>query len=614
MNSTTLSRVAVRLGTGPRPWTCSTCRGQLASSRPCLGPWRRFSSGPGAGSGSGSGQRSSRSSQSSRGGDGARPGRVLLYASTGAAAVASTALAFSDDIRSSYEAAGRTGRVVAALGICINDYRTTLNAKAALRDEEEQEAVLKACHKRCAERTLRVLEKNGGIFIKLGQHLSAMNYLLPPEWTTTFIPLQDKCPVSSFSSIEDMFRKDTGQDLWAYFSGFSPEPIGAASLAQVHLATVKESGRRVAVKVQHPDLAAWAPLDLALTKYTFSTLKRFFPEYDLEWLSSEMELSLPLELDFQEEAVNARRMKAHFAKIPELPLVIPEVLWAEKRILVMACESGSRLDDLAYLDGNAIDRDEVSATLARIFNEMIFGDGAPLHCDPHGGNIAIRRNDGRRGLGRGPNFDVILYDHGLYRDIPLPLRRSYAKMWLAVIDGDMGRMKRYAKEVANIGDRDFPLFASAITGRDFSVVSRSGSILETRSADEEQTMSGALQEGLIVDLVRMLSRVPRIILLILKTNDLTRSLDENLQTRQGPIRSFMILARYCARTVFREQLEQIRAGGSLLWPRNALRVFAAWLSCLRIEVKLEAFEVSLRLKRILGRRSTTFGDAMPLQG
>lgn len=436
---------------------------------------------------------------------------------------------------------------------------------------------------------------------------SAMNYLLPPEWTTTFIPLQDKCPVSSFESIEKMFLHDTGEQLWDYFSEFATEPIGAASLAQVHLATVKDSGRKVAVKVQHPHLQAWAPLDLALTKYTFSTLKRFFPEYDLEWLSSEMEASLPKELDFREEADNARRMTAHFEKLPEIPLLIPDVIWAKKRILVMGYEAGSRLDDLDYMDRNHIDRDEVSATLARIFNEMIFGEGAPLHCDPHGGNIAIRKRDRQGAFGCGENFDIILYDHGLYRDIPLTLRRSYAKLWLAVIDGDMERMKKYSREVAGIDDQDFPLFASAITGRDFSVVSCEGSILKTRTSDEEKTMSMALREGLLADLVQMLGRVPRIILLILKTNDLTRSLDERLHTRQGPIRSFLILARYCARTVFYEQLEKIRSNGSLLWPLNAFRVFTAWLGYWRVELKLDAFELWLGIKRMLGLPNTSFG-------
>ncbi|EOO03499.1 putative abc1 family protein [Phaeoacremonium minimum UCRPA7] len=398
-----------------------------------------------------------------------------------------------------------------------------------------------------------------------------------------------------------MFKKDTGEELSDYFSEFSPEPIGAASLAQVHLATVKETGQRVAVKVQHPGLALWAPLDLALTKFTFKTLKRFFPEYDLEWLSSEMELSLPQELNFEIEAENAMRTKAHFEKIPKLPLVIPNVIWAKKRILVMANESGHRLDDLEYLDSNGIDRDEVSAALAKIFNEMIFGEGAPLHCDPHGGNIAIRKNPKRRGA----NFDVILYDHGLYRDIPQDLRRSYAKMWLAVIDGDMERMKKYTKEVAGVNDEQFPLFASAITGRDFSVVS--SSILEPRSADEKENISDALQEGLLENLIQMLGQVPRIILLILKTNDLTRSLDESLHTRSGPVRSFLILARYCMRTVFNEQVEEIRKLGSLYWPPNTLRLLAAWVGFLRVETKLKAFELWLSIKRAVGLQGATTG-------
>ncbi|OTA93907.1 hypothetical protein M434DRAFT_395148 [Hypoxylon sp. CO27-5] len=533
--------------------------------------------------------------------------KVTVLTAAATAATGAGVLAFTDEIKHGYDATERAGRVATTLTICINDYRTTLNKREQTEDPQEQDTILKSCHKRCAERTLKVLEKNGGIFIKLGQHLSAMTYLLPPEWTDTFIPLQDKCPVSSFESIEEMFRSDTGEELKDYFSEFSEQPIGAASLAQVHLATVKESGQKVAVKVQHPGLAQWAPLDLALTRFTFTTLKKFFPEYDLEWLSSEMEVSLPQELDFQLEAANAIRTKEYFAQIPEIPLVIPDVIWAKKRILVMANESGHRLDDLEYLDSNHIDRDEVSATLARIFNEMIFGKNAPLHCDPHGGNLAIRKATRRKH----PNFEIIIYDHGLYRDIPESLRRSYAKMWLAVIDGDMPAMKRYAHEVAGITDEQFPLFASAITGRDYTVVS--SSILKSRSEEEKKTMSHALQEGLLSDLVTMLGQVPRIILLILKTNDLTRSLDENLHTRQGPMRNFMILARYCARTVFREQLEEIRERpGSLLWPGNALRFVAACLGYLRVELKLEAFELWLSVKRMVGMNTVYYGSAVSL--
>lgn len=374
----------------------------------------------------------------------------------------------------------------------IYSYQNTLKYKG--QDGNESQALLKACHKRCAERTLEVLERNGSIFIKLGQHLSSMNYLLPEEWTTTFVPLQDHCPVSSYDSIAAMVLEDTGSPLDNHFDDFAKTPIGAASLAQVHLATMKGTGQKVAVKVQHPSLKEWVPLDLILTRTTFSIVKYFFPEYDLEWLSNEMESSLPLELDFALEGRNALRTKEYFSKLHDSPLVVPDVLWSIKRILVMENVAGHRTDDLSYLDSNGIDRDEVSAALARIFNEMIFGD-TPLHCDPHGGNIAIRRNNTRRK----PNFDIILYDHGLYRDIPKQLRRGYAKLWLAVINADELGMRRYACDVAGITDDQFPLFASAITGRDYMTATTS--VVSTRSDQEKAEISGAMGEGMLQEVI-----------------------------------------------------------------------------------------------------------------
>ena len=320
-----------------------------------------------------------------------------------------------------------------------------------------------------------------------------MNYLLPEEWTTTFVPLQDHCPVSSYDSLAAMILNDTGSPLDEHFDHFTKTPIGAASLAQVHLATMKGNGQNVAVKMQHPALEEWVPLDLFLTRTTFSIVKYFFPEYDLEWLSNEMESSLPLELDFALEGRNALRTKEYFSKMHDSPLVVPDVMWSSRRILVMENVPGHRTDDLGYLDSNGIDRDEVSAALARIFNEMIFGD-TPLHCDPHGGNIAIRKNDRSE-----PNFDIILYDHGLYRDIPKQLRRDYAKLWLAVIDADENGMRKYAFDVAGINSDQFPLFASAITGRDY--LTATNSVVSTRSDKEKQVISGAMGEGMLQEVI-----------------------------------------------------------------------------------------------------------------
>lgn len=419
-------------------------------------------------------------------------------------------------------------------------YRVTLKKSA----DPDYEALLRACHKRCAVRTLRTLEKNGSIFIKLGQHLSSLNYLLPSEWCDTFVPLQDKCPVTPFAAVEQMVLQDTGRPLSELFDSFERQPIGAASLAQVHLATMKGSGSVAAVKVQHPSLDEWAPLDLKLTHFAFESVRYWFPDYDLTWLSDEMMVSLPQELDFVREGDNAEAARAYFsdrARAGEVGarVVIPRVLLKQRRLLVMECEQGRRPDDLAYLDAHGIDRDEVSAALARIFNEMIFGRDAPLHCDPHGGNIAIRFNGAAAWRGRS-NFDVILYDHGLYRRIPLALQRSYAKLWLAVLDADLAGMKRYAWEVAGIDDRHFPLFASAITGREFDVVRSGGLGSVARDEAEKQRIGGGLVgrrgagegaadgggdggggEGLLKDLVGLLGGLPRVLLLVLKTNDLS---------------------------------------------------------------------------------------------
>ncbi|KAK6351694.1 hypothetical protein TWF718_004844 [Orbilia javanica] len=476
----------------------------------------------------------------------------------------------------------RTMRVASATARCIQDYRHVL---ALDNDSPDYASSLSKCHQRCAERALKVMEKNGSIFIKLGQHLSSMTYLLPIEWTSTFVPLQDKCPKSSMEDIDRMIQQDTGSTISELFSEFDEEPIGTASLAQVHRARLRESGEEVAVKLQHPSLAEWVPLDLALTRFALTNIKFFFPEYPMDWLSEEMELSLPVELDFEQEAKNIYRVTEHFKTIINTALVVPRVIWAKKRILVLEYLRGYRVDDLTSLDQAGISRDEVSASLAHIFNEMIFGNNAPLHCDPHHGNLAIRPNNNRQGH----NFDIILYDHGLYREIPLSTRRSYAKLWLAVLDGDEERMRVYASEVAGITAEQFPLFASAITGRDF--IAMKASVSSVRSETEKAHIAAAMADGMLSQLIQLLANVPRIILLILKTNDLTRSLDESLQSSTGPERTFLIMAEYCARAVFDEEREIIASNGGLLKPRNFIRLISALFFFYRTKLKLAVYEI-----------------------
>ncbi|CAK9441766.1 uncharacterized protein LODBEIA_P56340 [Lodderomyces beijingensis] len=504
----------------------------------------------------------------------------------------------NDNFKHAILTAERVGIVTVAMVRCFALYKDTLD-KSYSTDEERTEA-LSTTHKKAAEITLRALEKNGGIYIKLGQHLTALTYLLPREWTDTMIPLQDRCPRSSVAEIERMFETDLGVKLNDIFIEFDPEPIGVASLAQVHMARLRGNGQKVAVKVQHPSLKEFVPIDVEMTKMVFDLMYRAFPEYPLTWLGDELQNSIFTELDFKVEADNSQRTAHHFGNVAFLR--IPKIIRAENRILIMECVSGSRLDNLQYLQEHQIDPAQVSVCLSHVFNDMIFSPGVALHCDPHGGNLAIRSVPKKDGY----NFEIILYDHGLYRDIPLQMKRDYSHFWLAVLDNNIPEMKKYAKILAGIeGEQKFKIFISAITGRAPDAILNSKNVKKKRSLEEVDQIQHELNDnhGVLEDLMDILSSVPRMILLILKTNDLTRNLDESLGAEFGPERTFLILANYCAKTVYDESVEKINAHyRGLVW---IFRRVASWVSYHGRLAELYIYDLSLKMQS-LKWRSTLF--------
>lgn len=491
----------------------------------------------------------------------------------------------------------RIGVITVATTRCFYQYKKVL--KSQYDSEEERNDALSKCHKKCALVTLNALQTNGGVFIKLGQHIGAMTYLLPVEWTETMVPLQDHCPESTIEEIQDLFHQDLKTSIDEKFAEFDPQPIGVASLAQVHTAKLKENGQKVAVKCQHPSLKEFVPVDVMMTQTVFNLMDIVFPEYPLTWLGDELQSSIFIELDFTKEARNSNDTQRYFSQFrKETALTIPDVVSANKRILIMEFVSGHRLDDLKYLDENHISRAEVSACLSHIFNNMIFTPNVGLHCDPHGGNLAIRASPDRNYLSANPhNFEIILFDHGLYRYPTTQTRRDYAKFWLALLDHDQEKVKIYAKKFANITEEQFPLFVAAITGRSVEVA-LNYDISKPRSNQEIKEMaSGMVQGTLFSDLMNILSRIPRIVLLILKTNDLTRNLDECLQNPLGPERSFLIMTQYCARTVYNEAREAINnqyKRWSLCWIWQELK---AWIEYESRKNQLLLYDIALWWER-----------------
>ena len=148
--------------------------------------------------------------------------------------------------------------------------------------------------------------------------------------------LQDSCPPTSLDALSKLYLHDVRHPLTEDFSHFDPTPLGVASLAQVHRATL-HSGQEVAVKIQHPEVARYSAIDIVTTRFIFDTIQRWFPEFSLGWLGEEMEVSLPQELDFEREAENAVVTRGYFEKVPGSLLKIPDMIWAKKRVLVMEC-------------------------------------------------------------------------------------------------------------------------------------------------------------------------------------------------------------------------------------------------------------------------------------
>lgn len=285
------------------------------------------------------------------------------------------------------------------------DYQRTLSKEYAT--EEEYKQAKRLCHKRCATRVLEGLQSLGGIYIKLGQHVSAMVYILPPEWTETMAVLQDRCEPTPSDQIRELFLSDYGHSIDEIFEEFEWKPIGVASLAQVHRARLRAGtdgrGRLgndgwVAVKLQHPALDEFCKIDMETVSFIFDVIKKAFPDFGFAWLVDEMRESLPRELDFVHEARNARLVTQNFAddiKHGRTALTVPQVVWARRRILCMECKlkewcksqsmymvadrfivvDGARIDDLQYMKDHHINPAQVSAELTRIFSKMIFLHG-----------------------------------------------------------------------------------------------------------------------------------------------------------------------------------------------------------------------------------------------
>lgn len=135
-------------------------------------------------------------------------------------------------------------------------------------------------HMRGARRLEELCFRNGGIYIKLGQHLGQLEYLVPDEYVHIMREsMLNRCPHSSYDQVHEVVKKELGGAPDEIFDEFDPVPIASASLAQVHVARTHE-GQKVAVKVQHTHMTDTAAADYATVELIVNTLHQFFPSFD----------------------------------------------------------------------------------------------------------------------------------------------------------------------------------------------------------------------------------------------------------------------------------------------------------------------------------------------
>lgn len=299
------------------------------------------------------------------------------------------------------------------------------------------------------ERLVKAFEELGPTFIKLGQLLSTRPDLLPPDYLKAFSRLQDDVPRLTFEQVERAIVTETCKLPDDIFAGFDREPVGAASLAQVHRAKLA-TGEQVAVKVQRPGVAEVVEGDLAILESVARFIDRRQPDlavYDPLGIVAELSRSLRKELDFVHEGQNADICRRNFAE--DRTVAVPRVYWdySTRRLLVLEFLTGVKVTDADGLRQAGIDRAELARKGTRAYMRMVFEHGF-FQPDPHPGNIIVIP-DGRVGI----------VDYGMFSRIDDETRDLLVDMLVAAYRQDGGRLTRL---VLKAGSKSALLDATAL--------------------------------------------------------------------------------------------------------------------------------------------------------
>lgn len=309
--------------------------------------------------------------------------------------------------------------LVIALRIIVS-YKL-FNLLSVFMTRERKEQRLKALHRRNAILIREKAIEMKGVMIKVGQFLSSRIDFLPDEYTSELSLLQDSVPPHDYSEIRKRIIDELGAPPEDIFLKFNTEPIAAASLGQVHEAVLKD-GRRVAVKIQYPDIERIIETDIRMFKVIIKLFRGRYGRINFDMLHEEFSKIIRAELDYLQEGKNAERFGQNFKG--DERVIFPAVYWeyTTRHVLTLEFVEGIKITEYGDIKAEGINSADVATLLAEVYSRMIYLHGF-FHGDPHPGNIFVQY---------GPK--LVFVDFGMVQAIPEGIKRELRRFANSIVE------------------------------------------------------------------------------------------------------------------------------------------------------------------------------------